>query len=357
MAIEKVEFEFPHEEEGENKFEIEVEGVAGRENVLEKDKKDKKVETKESQTDFFGDTYASEPGVEVVDDTPKADQNRKFSPPPEQLTDEELENYSEKVKKRIKHFSKGYHDERRVKEQALREKEEAIEYAKKITVENRQLQGAAEKNRATMVEQAKLTVGNEVDAAKRKYKEAYEAGESDAVLSATEALTAAKIRMEKINSVKLPPLQKEKDGVKVSQESPTAPPARRVVDPRDKEWAAKNPWFGEKEGVGLEMTGFALGMHQRLEKEGITAKGNPEEYYSRVDTRMREIFPAQFDDSGSDEPAQRKRATNVVAAATRSTAPRKVVLTKTQVALANRLGVPLELYAKKAAEESRKNNG
>tara|TARA_R100001244_G_scaffold130822_1_gene103333 strand:+ start:436 stop:1479 length:1044 start_codon:yes stop_codon:yes gene_type:complete len=347
MPIEKVEFEFPQEEDGENKFEIEVEGVEGRENVLQKDK-EVKVETK-----------AAEIEVEVVDDTPEVDRGRKSSLPPEAITDEELEQYSDKVKKRIKHFSKGYHDERRVKEQALREKEEAIEYAKKVTTENRQLQGAANKNRATMVEQAKLTVGNEVEAAKRSYKAAYEAGEADAVLNATEALTAAKIRMEKINSVRLPPLQKEEDGVKVAQESPTAPPAGRVVDPRDKEWATKNPWFGEKEGVGLEMTGFALGMHQRLEREGITAKRNPDEYYNRVDTRMREIFPAQFEDgdTGSVEPAKRKRATNVVAAATRSTAPRKIVLTKTQVALANRLGVPLELYAKKAAEESRKNNG
>ena len=104
------------------------------------------------------------------------------------------------------------------------------------------------------------------------------------------------------------------------------------------------------------MTGFALGMHQRLEKEGITAKGNPDEYYQRVDARMRETFPDQFEDSGSNEPADRKRATNVVAPATRSTSPNKVKLTKTQVALAKRMGVPLKLYAQYDAAEKRKRN-
>ena len=346
MAIEKVEFEFPHDEGGEDKFEIEVEEVEGRENVLEKDKKEKVVAEVETEVE--------EEEVEIIDDTPKADQNRKFSPPPEQLTEDELENYSDKVKKRLRHFSKGYHDERRVKEKAIREKEEAISYAQKVTAENKELQGTALKNRATMVEQAKATVTNEVDAAKRKYKEAYESGEPDAVLEATEALTAAKIRMEKINSVKLPPLQEAKDEVQVKEEAVPASPPR--VDPRAQEWAAKNTWFGDTQGIGLEMTGFALGMHQRLEKEGITAKGNPDEYYQRVDARMRETFPDQFEDSGSNEPADRKRATNVVAPATRSTSPNKVKLTKTQVALAKRMGVPLKLYAQYDAAEKRKRN-
>ena len=83
--------------------------------------------------------------VEVVDDTPAADRNRKPSDPPEEVTNEELENYSEKVKKRIQHFSKGYHDERRVKEQALREKEEAIAYAQQLVNENQKLKGSANK--------------------------------------------------------------------------------------------------------------------------------------------------------------------------------------------------------------------
>ena len=143
MALEKVEFEFPHDEGAEDKFEIEVEEVEGRENVLEKDKKEKVVAEVETEVE--------EEEVEIIDDTPKADQNRKFSPPPEQLTEDELENYSDKVKKRLRHFSKGYLDERRVKEKAIREKEEAISYAQKVTAENKELQGSSLFNRATIV--------------------------------------------------------------------------------------------------------------------------------------------------------------------------------------------------------------
>ena len=98
------------------------------------------------------------------------------------------------------------------------------------------------------------------------------------------------------------------------------------------------------------MTSFALGLHQKLVKQGVNPQSD--DYYEKINSRMRELFPNEFDEGIEDEPETPKRkSSNVVAPATRSTAPKKVRLTQTQVTLANRLGVPLELYAKKVAEE------
>lgn len=331
MGMEKTEFEFPQPEEEKENLEIEVKGVEGRHSVLDKPEEPE--------------------GIEVVDDTPPEDRNRVPSDPPEELTEEELNSYSsDKVKKRIKHFSKGYHDERRAKEEAQRERVELEKWAKTVQEENEQLKGSVNKSQVTLLEQAKKTVDSEVENAKRLYKEAYEAGDSEKVVAAQEALTTAKIRMEKVNSVKVPSLQQAKNKVQVPESN------AQTLDPKTQAWAKENTWFGSDD----EMTAFSLGVHQKLEKEGITPQGNPDLYYERVNARMRQVFPDNFGDTEKDqlaEPTAKKRSSNVVAPATRSTAPNKIRLSETQVRVAKRLGVPLELYAQKVAEEMRKDNG
>ncbi len=328
MGMEKTEFEFPQPEEEEENLEIEVEAVEGRENVLE---------TREE--------------IEVVDDTPLEDRDRVPSTPPEELTEEELNSYSsDKIKKRIKHFSKGYHDERRAKEEAQRERVELEKWAKNVQQENEQLKGSVNKSQATLLQQAKKTVSSEVEEAKRLYKTAYEAGDSDGVVAAQEALTTAKIRMEKVNGVTVPPLQGAKNRVQVPESN------SQPLDPKTQAWAKDNTWFGSDD----EMTAFSLGVHQKLEKEGITPQGNPDLYYERVNARMRQVFPDNFGDAEKDrlaEPTTKKRSSNIVSPVTRSTAPNKIRLSETQVRVAKRLGVPLELYAQKVAEEMRKDNG
>ena len=130
--------------------------------------------------------------VEVVDDTPPEDRNRApMKEPPAEVTDEELTQYSESVKKRIQHFSKGYHEERRAKEAALREREEALRLAQQVVEENKRLQGSLGQNQQVMLDQAKRVVANELEDAKRRYKEAYEAGDAEKLVEAQEALTAA----------------------------------------------------------------------------------------------------------------------------------------------------------------------
>jgi hypothetical protein len=286
-----------------------------------------------------------EPAIEVVDDTPPEDRGRKpMTEPPKEVTDEELAKYDESVQKRIKHFTKGYHDERRAKEAAEREKEEALRFAQSLAEENKKLKGSVNQNQAALIEQAKKVVANELEVAKRQYKEAYEAGDSDALVNAQEALTMAKMKAEKVNNFRPAPLQEEKTVVQPTyQPQPAAP-----VDEKLLAWQNQNQWFGSNK----RMTAYALGLHEDLVGEGIPA--GSDEYYKRINTDMRERFADQF---GADEPADAKpqrTKSNVVAPATRSTAPRKIVLTQTQVNLAKRLGVPLELYARKVAEEMRK---
>jgi len=340
MPRQQVEFEFPDpDKEAAAEIEVdiveedaplEVEGAVGRENM-------------KSAKDTI---KAGEVEIEVEDDTPPEDRGRKPSEPPQDVTDEELENYSEKVKSRIKHFSKGYHDERRAKETALREREALEAYAKQLVEENQRLTGTVSKNQTTMLEQAKQTVARELEEAKRKYKEAYEAGDSDALVEAQDAIATAKIRADKVANFKPAPLQTGETTVKVPQQPIET---QEVRDERAVSWADENPWFGSDD----EMTAFALGLDSKLKKGGVDPQSD--EYYEKINSRMRQVFPDQFDDGIEDEPASTQRkSSNVVAPATRSTGPKKIRLTQSQIAIAKKLGVPLETYAKQAAELMRK---
>ena len=278
--------------------------------------------------------------VEVVDDTPEADRNRPpMKEAPADVTDEELASYSENAKKRIQHFSKGYHEERRAKEAALREREEALRLAQSVIEENKKLQSNLGQGQQALLEQAKKVVAQEVEQAKRLYKEAYESGDSDKLVDAQEALTSAKIKAERVNNFK-PPLQKPKPVVQ-----PDPEPVVPQVDPKVNAWREANPWFGDNK----RMTAMALTIHQELVDSGVDTRSD--EYFGRINAEMRQVFPDAFP---SEKPVKKA---SVVAPATRNTAPRKIVLTRTQETLAKRLGLTNEQYARAVAEEMRKQNG
>jgi len=284
--------------------------------------------------------YEVEGEIEVVDDTPEEDRGRKpMKEAPAEVTDDELSQYSEGVKKRIQHFSKGYHEERRAKEAALREREEAIRLAQNLVEENKKLQGSLGQGQQALLEQAKKVVANEVEQAKAKYKQAYESGDSDALVSAQEELTAAKIKAERVNNFR-PAVAKPETSV--VQPAPRAEPQ---VDSKALAWRDSNPWFGSDD----EMTAVALTVHRKLVESGVSTTSD--EYYEKINSRVRQLFPDAFT---SDRPVKKSQ---VVTPATRSTAPKKIVLTQTQVQLAKRLGVSLEDYARSVADEMRKQNG
>ena len=330
--MEKVEFEFPEPDDVKDSNEP---------TVSEADIQD---EVKVSPTETDGD---DEVDVEIVDDTPPKDRGRKPSEPPADLTDDELGEYSEKVRKRIQHFSKGYHDERRAKEQAMREREELERLAAQLVEENKKLKGTVNKNQEALLEQAKKAVVAELEQAKAQFKKAYDAGDSDAVVAAQEALTAVKLKADRIANFKVPPLQEETNDV---QTKPTAPAPK--ADPRAVEWAKANPWFGPDE----EMTSYVLGLHNKLVKEKVDPRSD--QYYEIIDSRMRELFPDRFDDT-EEEPAvkTRPKKASVVAPATRSVAPKKIKLTNTQVAYAKKFNIPLQEYARQVAKLEKVQNG
>ena len=304
--MDKQEFKFPHEREEEKPEEIEVE-----------------VDTE----------------IEVVDDTPEEDRGRKpMTDPPAEITDEELEKYSDSVKNRIKHFSKGYHDERRAKEAALREREEAVRIAQALAEENKKLQGSVGQNQAALLEQAKKVVAAEVEKAKASLKEAHESGDTEAFVSAQEELAKAVNRAERIASFR-PPVAKPAEPVVQPAPQPVQTPK---VDSKALAWRESNQWFGPNRG----MTAFALAVHQDLTDEGVDVTSD--DYYNRINKAVRERFPEAF--------TSEKRKSNVVAPATRSTAPRKIVLTQSQVNLAKRLGITPEQYAREYAKQMRNEN-
>jgi len=347
MPRQNVEFEFPDPDKDESSQEVEVdiveedaplevEGAVGREDM--KSAKDKNV------------IQAGEVEIEVEDDTPEADRGRKASPPPDEVTNEELENYSDKVKNRIKHFSKGYHDERRAKEEAQRQQEALEAYAKNLMAENEKLKGSVDQSHNTLIESAKKQVQGEMALAQRQYREAYESGEPDAILEAQTALNAAQIRLEKVNGLKPKQIQALQPEETPVEQAPTAPQPQVQRDEKADSWRDDNPWFGSDD----EMTAFALGLHNKLTKDGVDPQSDT--YYEKINSRMRQVFPDQFDDGIEDEPEvhAKPKSSNVVAPASRSTGPKKIRLTQSQIAIAKKLGVPLETYAKQAAELMRK---
>ena len=304
---------------------------------------DEKVEDKKEESVDFEVEGDSE--IEVVDDTPEEDRGRPpMKEPPSEVTDDELAQYSDGVKKRIQHFSKGYHEERRAKEAALREREEAIRLAQQLIEENRKLQSSQGQTQQVLIEQAKRVVQGELETAKRKYKEAYESGDADALVAAQEELTAAKIKADRVNNFKPAPVQQEKPVVQPAPQPVREQPVPQV-DAKAAAWQDANPWFGQDE----EMTALALTVHRKLVESGVSPTSD--EYYERINSRMRQVFPDAFT---SEKPAKKS---SVVAPATRSTAPKKIVLTKSQVNIAKRLGLTNEQYARAVAEELRKQNG
>lgn len=285
-----------------------------------------------------------EPEIEIVDDTPAEDRNRTpMKTPPEEPTDEELAAYSQKDRNKLREFTKGYHDERRAKESAIREKEEAIRIAQAVYEENQKLKSNVHTSQSALLEQAKRVVSQEVDEAKRKYKMAYESGDSDAMVQANDDLTTAKMKAERVNNFKPAPLQEEKTVVQPAYQAPR-------VDTKAAEWQQANTWFGKDK----EMTGFALAVHEKLvNDEGMDPQSD--EYYRRINGRLRQVFPDQFESGENADTTQRKKS-NVVASATRSVASKKITLSVSEVALAKRLNIPLERYAREVAVLKRKEN-
>lgn len=290
--------------------------------------------------------------VEVVDDTPEQDKGRK--PLPKEIVDElekdDLEEYSDKVKKRLSQMKKVWHDERRAKESAAREREEAIRFGQAQAEENKRLKQRLGDGEKLFVQEVTKSANAEVAAAKAKFKEAMESGDVDLITDAQEALTEAKLKVREYERFK-PSLQEQESRV---QTIPEQTEKSFQVDPKASAWQKENTWFGADE----EMTALALGLHEKLVKSGVDPRSD--DYYDKVNNTMRKRFPEYFGDetSAPTEPAKPapRKAANVVAPASRSSAPKQVRLTASAVAIAKKFGISPEQYAREVMKLEN-NNG
>lgn len=281
--------------------------------------------------------------VDIIDDTPPEDRGRKPLPKEvvEELDNDPLDEYSEKVQNRIKQMKKVWHDERREKEAASREREEALALARKALEENKFLKQRIGVGEKAFIHEATRAVNQDIQIAKDKLRQAQESGDLDKIIEAQEAFTDAKLRSKEVEKFK-PTLQDNSSSVQ-NQKQPSEPEQAKV-DPKAEAWRQRNTWFGPNE----EMTSLALGLHHKLVRMGVDTQSD--DYYKRLDTEMRKRFPEEFEDVTQNEekaekPAPRKAST-VVAPATRATSPRQVRLTSTEAAIAKRLGLTPEAYAR-----------
>jgi len=283
--------------------------------------------------------------VEIEDDTPPQDRGRTPSQPEfvEQLDKDELDEYSEAAKQKIAGFRKVFHDERREKERALREQQEAITLAEKLLRENRALKSKVTSSEQIALDSYMTSADREMEMAKREYKEAYDAGDSEKLVEAQEKMTAAKIKADRALSMsEQRALQREEPDVQIPQQRQQQP----VRDPKAETWRERNSWFGQDD----EMTSLALGLHEKLVKENGMAYATTDEYYKRIDETMRKRFPENFE-SVEERPVTRTKPSTVVAPASRSTSSKKIRLTTSQQNIAKKLGLTNEQYARELIKE------
>ena len=285
--------------------------------------------------------------IEIEDDTPVEDRGRRTSKPEfvEKVEKDELDLYSQEARSKIDAFRKFYHDERREKERALREQQEAVEVAKKLYEEVKQLKGRVNSSDEAAINSFKTTAEREIDMAKKEYREAYDAGDSEKLVEAQDKLTTAKMKIEKASSYaeninQRKALQEQENEVKIPQQTEAAP----VRDQQASAWQERNSWFGQDD----EMTSLALGLHEKLVKENGLAYATTDEYYKRIDETMRRRFPENFEGEKVDDEKStpRQKPSTVVAPASRSTSSKKIKLNTSQLAIAKKLGLTPEQYAR-----------
>jgi hypothetical protein len=315
MQNDKLDFKFPHEEEEND--ELNVNSALNNEEIE----------------------------IEIEDDTPADDRNRR---PPmskdklEELEKDELTQYTEDVRSKFSQMKKAMHDERRAKEQALREHDEAIQLAQQLMNERNRFKDIVEKGEKSYVDTIQHSANLELNEAKRAYREAYESGDTDAMVDAQHLLNIASMKVRETQNFKIKPLQDNDVDVKIQQRVQQPPPP----DQKALAWQERNQWFGQDE----EMTAMAYGVHEKLKNSGIVL--GSDRYYAELDKTIRKRFPENFEEEVVEPPVSRK-SSNIVAPATRSTSSKKITLKQSELNIAKRLGLTPEQYAIEAKKLER----
>lgn len=282
--------------------------------------------------------------IEIEDDTPPADKGK--TPLPKAIVEEleeadDSDEYTGKVQTKFKQYKKAWHDERRAKEEAFREQEEALNIAQRTLDENKRLKALLESGEKELISTYQSSAEMEVEQAKRNYKEAYDFGNTDAIIEAQAELMKATNKLDKAKNFR-PTVQNVDDNVQVL---PKKQPQAAQMDPKVAEWVAENPWYVDP--TKKSMSRFAVGIHEDLlETYGEKFVGT-DEYFKRINQEVSRRFPEEFETSNDEPKTQRTSKLNtVVASAKRSTSAKKITLTTTQVAIAKKFGLTPEQYAR-----------
>jgi hypothetical protein len=259
--------------------------------------------------------------------------------PENQSGDQELESYSKSVQNRIKKLTERYRQEERDKAEAVRVSQQLLEENKKLKTRVQSLDTGYLNEYGNRLESQTL-------AAKQMYKEAHESGDADKMLEAQELISKIAVERQRYDSAKTRADQQSKMQVQprqqqapVKQQQPQAQPPK--PDPRASSWAEKNTWFGEDR----VMTTAAFTIHQQLiEEEGFDPTSD--EYYTEIDNRIRSEFPHKFQTAKKTGGGSQVASAGNSASRSSKQGRRSVKLTHSQVAIARKLGVPLEEYAK-----------
>lgn len=279
--------------------------------------------------------------IEIVDDTPEEDKINA-TPMPKEIVDEfeadDLESYSKEAKQRILQAKKLINDERRAKEAALKENEEAIRLANTVINENKLLKSKLFNGEKVYVSTAKEKLASDLEKARKEYKDAYDSGDADRLVEAQEKLTEIQFKSKEMDRYQ--PQYEENDlqfsnnDVKLQTEKPP------TLDSKTQSWLDKNKWYGTDE----EMSFLAMATHKRLEQSGVAV--GSDYYWSEIDANVRKRFPEKFDDDVETKNSTKTRKSTVVAPATRSTSSKKIQLSPRQLDLCRKLKITPEEYHK-----------
>lgn len=251
----------------------------------------------------------------------------------EEQPKDELDTISESVQKRIDKLTYKMRE-------AERQRDEAVSYAQNISNSNNELKEKLKNSDSSLFKEYDNRIQSDIERAKSYLKTAQEAGDAEAITDATEKLSRASAEAENLRRLSAQQQLKEKDEaeeVPVEEYKPSINATQTTPDPKAEEWASRNTWFG----TDSAMTFAAFGIHKEIVEEGIDPTSD--NYYQEVDKRMRDNFPHKFSEEQS-APVQQVAASSRGASGKKSS--RKIKLTPSQVAIAKRLNVPLEEYAK-----------
>ena len=285
----------------------------------------------------YVDVSGGKSAKELLDETKEEEKPEpKFEQKEEESEDPSLQDYSEKVQKRIKRLTF------QAKEAERREKA-AVEYAKGLKNQFDNSEKKFQETDTNYLKEYSARVDSERDKARSELQVALDSSDSTLIMEAQDKLTKLAVEKEKVSMTLASKESKNKEVESQPVEAPAQAP-QPVISGRAQDWATDNEWFGSDR----VLTSAAMGIHEDLLQEGIDAESDS--YYNQINKRMKEYFPQKFAESSTEEKTKAAPVQNVASVSRRSGGRKSVKLTKSQVVIAKKLGVPLEEYAKYVKE-------